>query len=85
MNRDNAKDPTPYAVWCSRNMHFRNDKLCGNNGLVFLSEEEYSQQMRSPNSRWQCPKCLSLADWDDDCQTTNPPEEFEGDDDAPAF
>jgi len=69
--RDNRFDPSPYAVYCH-----------GDCGLVFLTDEQYDYQMNRPDSFWFCPHCGDSADWDDDCQVTNPQDE---DDDGTAF
>ena len=45
---------TPYAI------------SCPNDGLVYLSYEQYDQQMNQPDNRWQCPICRELSYWDDD-------------------
>ncbi len=44
--------PTPYAVICPRH------------GKVFLSHQEYDEQMRHGDSRWACP-CGLEASFDD--------------------
>jgi hypothetical protein len=62
--RDNYNDPTPYAVICLHDC-----------GLQFLDELEYTRQLNRPDSLWVCPKCGRIANWDDDCQVTNPPDE----------
>lgn len=64
--RDNSNDPTPYAVYCREHK------------LQFLEEGDYQRQMDRPNSKWRCPVCRDEAEWDDDCQETNPPEPEEG-------
>lgn len=69
--RDNRNDPTPRAVYCAGD-NIPGQKSCG---LVFLTDEEHHAQMMRPNHGWHCPKCLSSANWDDECQETNPPEE----------
>jgi uncharacterized C2H2 Zn-finger protein len=46
---------TPYSVVCSKN--------CGD---IYLSEKEYIRQLNKPDARWECPKCNSVANWDDD-------------------
>lgn len=70
MSRDNRNDPTPYAVLCR--------VRCGR---VFLTAAQYAAQMDRPNSLWLCPTCGQDAEWDDECQETNPPEDFTGPDD----
>jgi hypothetical protein len=54
---------TPYAIICSRH------------GPVCLNREQYMSQLMRSDDVWLCPKCGRPADWDDDCPTTNPPEE----------
>ena len=69
--RDNRNDPTPYAIYC------RGDSVPGQKpcGLVFLDHAHYIRELMRPNLGWSCPKCGSTANWDDDCQETNPPED----------
>jgi hypothetical protein len=70
--RDNSKDPTPYAVLC--------DCQTGGNGddaPVFLTKKQYMVQLNNPDYPWKCPKCGSCAEWDDECQEPNPPEDQE--------
>lgn len=64
MSRDNSTDPTPYAVICNHGC-----------GLQFLNHSDYNRQMDRPDSFWLCPICSLSAEWDDDCQISNPPEE----------
>lgn len=72
MSRDNANDPTPYAVIC----HGDPDVGHSGCGLQFLSEEQYSQQLENPDRPWRCPKChFGETQWDEDCQETNRQEE----------
>lgn len=67
MTRGNSDDPTPYAVNCKNCMILR-----------FLTEAQYQRQLSKPDSLWTCPVCGEVAQWDDDCQATNPPfEELE--------
>lgn len=40
--------------------------ICIKCGLVFLTEEEYDEQMSKPTSKWTCPNCLQEAYFDDD-------------------
>ncbi len=75
MSRDNCNDPTPYAVYCKGR--------CSSSGLMFLTEQEYMKQMDRPDSLWQCPQCKGPAEWDDYCQVTNPPDNFDAEE--PAF
>ena len=49
-----SKDPTPYAVDCT------------NCGLVYMTEEFYSEQMMCPDSKWICPICGRISSWNDD-------------------
>lgn len=48
-----SKTPTGYAVNCPMD------------GLVYLTDAEYSRQMSRPDSSWSCPRCGRPADWDD--------------------
>jgi hypothetical protein len=64
MSRDNLLDPTDAAVHCK-----------GKCGLVFLTDEQYDAQMDRPDSTWTCPQCGGGAEWDDDCRSTNPPDD----------
>lgn len=61
--RDNSNDPTPWAVDCP------SCKI-----LRFLNEEEYNLQIAAPDDLWTCPVCGQPAEWDDECQASNPPE-----------
>lgn len=45
---------TPWAV------------LCAEHGRVFMTEDEYGRQLSRPDSRWTCPKCGEVSDFDDD-------------------
>lgn len=58
--RDNSRDPTRWAV------------ICRVHGLQFLSHDQYLEQLDRPDDRWECPVCGAIADWDDECQETNP-------------
>lgn len=55
--------PTPWAIICSG---FEEDKsdACGQ---VFLTEEEYHNQLSRPDATWRCPRCgVYPAMWDDE-------------------
>lgn len=41
--------------------------ICERHGKVELTLKEYDKQMGSPNSKWVCPHCGEIAEWDDDC------------------
>lgn len=73
--RDNRNDPTDFAVFCSGDVVdiIPSAAPCG---LVFLDEKEYKLQLEESNDTWQCPHCGSTAEWDDDCRSTNPPEDW---------
>lgn len=75
MARDNSNDATPWAVYCKGELREVGAKPCSPTGLMFLREPEYEQQMNQANAFWRCPQCGGRAEWDDDCQETNPPEE----------
>ncbi len=49
-----STEPTPYAV------------LCRSHGKVYLTKDEYNRQMCAPDSRWSCPECGRICDFDDD-------------------
>ncbi|GEM_PF-2541845 len=40
--------------------------LCGQCGKVKIGRINYIEQMRLPDSRWICPQCGEVADFDDD-------------------
>lgn len=67
MSRNNTKDPTPWAVYCHGG--YGHPRPCG---LVFLTREQYGQQLAQADAHWRCPRCGALASWDDWCQETNP-------------
>lgn len=46
--------PTRYAV------------ICPVHGQVFLTRDEYNMQMLRANSRWKCPRCGKISNFDDD-------------------
>ena len=48
------RQETPWAVTCDEH------------GLVFLTQEEYSKQMKVPSKTWRCPICREEAIWDDE-------------------
>lgn len=54
-----SEKPTPWAVTCGE------APMCSE-GLIFLTREEYDQQVNNPNATWKCPKCGGEAWWDDD-------------------
>ena len=73
IERDNSQDPTPYAVYCmGHDYGVGIDPGCG---LVFLTDEQYGQQLAMPNYTWRCSNCGHEASWDDDCRETNPPND----------
>jgi len=39
---------------------------CRTHGLVELSDEEYNEQMNSPDELWECPTCREPSIWDDE-------------------
>ena len=51
--------------------------ICPFHGAVDISKENYIQQMMDPHSRWKCPICRSISEFDDDrYEELNPePEE----------
>lgn len=60
-----SQTETPYAIKCHGI-----DPSCGagpcTEGLVYLTEEEYENQMNDPWKTWRCPRCGGDATWDDD-------------------
>lgn len=48
--------------------------ICRQHGRVCISDEEELRQLEKPDSRWVCPRCGNIAEWDDDCPATNPAE-----------
>ena len=50
--------------------------ICRKHGRVALTEAQYDEQMDRPDSRWTCPTCGDIAEWDDDCLCTNPPDDI---------
>lgn len=78
MARDNSADSTPWAIICPNFRQLLLESGVPDReglGLVFLTEEQYLSQLRSPDDSWKCPGCGSDAQWDDYCQSTNPSEE----------
>ena len=55
------REKTPWAVICNGSP----PEFPGH-GKVFLTEEEYREQMMRPDSTWRCPLCGEYAWWDDD-------------------
>lgn len=54
--------PSRFAILC-HNFEAHDSELT----RVFLTEQNYDQQMARPNARWRCPACgESPVDWDDD-------------------
>lgn len=60
-----SQQPTPYAVTC-----LGIDPTCGGGpcqeGLVFLTKEEYVSQLMNAWSTWRCPQCGGDASWSDE-------------------
>jgi hypothetical protein len=46
--------PTPFAV------------ICTAHGRQFMTSDEYGRQLSRPDSRWTCPKCGEIGQFDDD-------------------
>ena len=40
--------------------------ICPNHGAVDIDRINYIIQMNDPNSRWKCPKCGAISEFDDD-------------------
>lgn len=59
-----SNERTPYAVHCAGIDPGEGFGSC-TIGLVYLTEEEYNQQMNAPNRTWRCPKCGGDAYWSD--------------------
>jgi len=49
--------------------------LCELHGPVDISKENYSEQMRQPHSKWKCPICNNISEFDDDRYEELHPEE----------
>lgn len=49
-----AQERTPYAV------------ICPEHGQKFMTHDEYMRQMCAPDSRWACPDCGRVSQFDDD-------------------
>lgn len=49
----NKPSTSPYAI------------ICKTHGQIFIDIEEYARQMMKPDSRWQCPICKDVAEFDD--------------------
>lgn len=45
--------------------------ICPFHGRQGLTERDYDEQMDAPDSRWRCPVCLNVAEWDDDSLITS--------------
>ncbi len=54
--------PTPYSVICEGPYDLPDVAGCGH---VFLTKQEYINQMNRPDSTWRCPHCGSEAAFDD--------------------
>ena len=48
-----SSTPTAYAV------------ICPKHEQIFLTHEEYIRQLEAPDSKWVCPYCNRLAEFDD--------------------
>lgn len=58
-----GRSRTPYAVNC----YGDDDIAFRGHGLVYLTNEEYKQQMSNPNRTWMCPLCgFGETYWDDE-------------------
>ena len=60
---------TPYAVNCQGPWDLGGGLA---HGLVYLTKEEYDEQISAPDKTWRCPICRYDAIWSD-----NNYEEFE--------
>lgn len=40
--------------------------ICPDHGQVFLTEDEYIEQLTNADERWYCPLCFILAEFDDE-------------------
>ena len=72
-----SETPTPWAVLCS-------SEACGPSRdekaeplaplwrvrRVYLTEAEYTRQIKAPDARWVCPRCGAEAEWDDETYET---------------
>ena len=54
--------PTPWAIRCSGN------KLglapCNDGNLIFLTAEQYMEQLALTTELWECPRCMQVAEFD---------------------
>ena len=57
------KNRYQYVVIC------HSERKCG---IQPLTEEQYEAQLNNPFSKWQCPNCGGVAEWDDDSLETDP-------------
>jgi hypothetical protein len=48
-----SKEPTPYAVTCQKD------------GFVYMTHEFYITQLSDPHSKWICPICFEISEWND--------------------
>jgi Fe2+ or Zn2+ uptake regulation protein len=39
--------------------------ICPNHGQVFITFEEYMEQLDKPDSFWKCTKCNQISEFDD--------------------
>ena len=47
------------------NQHLTPTVTCRKCGNQPLSDIEYDLQLANPNALWYCPKCHSIAEWND--------------------
>lgn len=40
--------------------------ICPHHGTVDIDKTEYIRQMNNPNSRWKCPKCGTVSEFNDE-------------------
>ncbi len=67
MPRFNSNDPTDYALIC---------KSIGC-GRIFLDADEYMRQLTKADSKWVCPFCGEVAQWDDSSRVNGITEEVQ--------
>jgi hypothetical protein len=63
-NLEGEEYKTPYAV------------ICDSHGVQRISEMQYQAALMYENIPWKCPICKQIAEWDEACPASNPPNPF---------